>query len=47
MKLGARRVPNYISDIIPVRELFPRRICLRITAKSHISITSSAIRQQP
>jgi S-DNA-T family DNA segregation ATPase FtsK/SpoIIIE len=26
------------KDTIPVRELFPRRICLRVTAKSHVSM---------
>ncbi len=26
------------KDTVPVRELFPRRICLRVTAKSHISM---------
>jgi S-DNA-T family DNA segregation ATPase FtsK/SpoIIIE len=26
------------KDTIPVRELFPRRICLRVTAKSHITM---------
>jgi DNA segregation ATPase FtsK/SpoIIIE, S-DNA-T family len=26
------------SDTIPVRELFPRRICLRVAAKSHVSM---------
>src|SRR5262249_60566495 len=26
------------KDTIPVRELFPRRICLRVSAKSHVSM---------
>jgi hypothetical protein len=26
------------KDTIPVRELFPRRICLRVAAKSHVSM---------
>ncbi len=26
------------KDTVPVRELFPRRICLRVTAKSHVSM---------
>jgi S-DNA-T family DNA segregation ATPase FtsK/SpoIIIE len=26
------------KDTVPVRELFPRRICLRITAKSHVGM---------
>jgi S-DNA-T family DNA segregation ATPase FtsK/SpoIIIE len=26
------------KDTVPVRELFPRRICLRVTAKSHIAM---------
>jgi S-DNA-T family DNA segregation ATPase FtsK/SpoIIIE len=26
------------KDTVPVRELFPRRICLRVSAKSHVSM---------
>jgi DNA segregation ATPase FtsK/SpoIIIE, S-DNA-T family len=26
------------KDTVPVRDLFPRRICLRVTAKSHVSM---------
>ncbi len=26
------------KDTVPVRELFPRRVCLRVTAKSHVSM---------
>ena len=26
------------KDTVPVRELFPRRICLRVTAKSHVGM---------
>jgi DNA segregation ATPase FtsK/SpoIIIE, S-DNA-T family len=26
------------KDTVPVRELFPRRICLRVSAKSHVGI---------
>ena len=26
------------KDTVPVRELFPRRICLRVTAKSHVAM---------
>jgi S-DNA-T family DNA segregation ATPase FtsK/SpoIIIE len=26
------------KDTIPLRELFPRRICLRVAAKSHVSM---------
>ena len=26
------------KDTVPVRELFPRRICLRVAAKSHVSM---------
>ena len=29
---------SYVSDTIPARELFPRRICLRVAAKSHVSM---------
>jgi S-DNA-T family DNA segregation ATPase FtsK/SpoIIIE len=26
------------KDTVPVRELFPRRICLRVSAKSHVAM---------
>jgi DNA segregation ATPase FtsK/SpoIIIE, S-DNA-T family len=26
------------KETVPVRELFPRRICLRVTAKSHVGL---------
>ena len=29
---------NPPSDTVPVRDLFPRRICLRVSAKSHVSM---------